>query len=376
MFIDSNFVSHRTEFKIFFTEDALSTLRKIHTFFLNGHSSHVPGLQFYYVLPLVLMGMLLSLAKRRFSQKESMAIWLLVILSFVLNVWQTLLTDIYTLPVLILFSLFIIARSKQNKLYGLFFLLQIILAAIAGLNHYAGLHPIAEYFPIFEKLNITRIAFIQPFLWAILLVCALLIFIRKMHFSILFVTTFMIFQMIISIHYSFYQTIPSQKYSSFQSYYAKDLFTQIKNEIPESIDTIRIVSYGLEPAVSLFNGFHTVDGYTVNYPLSYKHQFRKVIEKYLDTNNSVSNEARKIYDNWGSKIYILETTVTLDYYSKQRVSKNSTFNTNELCNLNTSYLISSYKFESPKNKDLIFIKYFAGKKDSWDIYLYRIDCKR
>ena len=374
MFIDSGFVSHRTEFKIFFTEDALSTLRKIHTFFLSGHSSHVPGLQIYYVLPLILIGMLLSIVKRRFNQKESMVVWLLLILSFILQVWNPLLTNIYTLPVLTIFTLFIIIKTKQNNLYSLLFLLQLLLAVIAGANHYAGLHIVAEYFPLFEKLNITRVAFVQPFIWGILLVLTVKIFFKKLHFSTIFITIFMFLQIFTSIYYSFYQTKPIPKYSSFENYYAKNLFVKIKEEIPEPISSIRIVSYGLEPAVSLFNGFYTIDGYIVNYPLPYKHNFRKVIEEYLERDNIVSTKARDIYDNWGSKIYILETLVTLEYYNKKRLIKNPSFNSHALCNMKVDYLISSYEFKTPEKKNLILVKHFLGKEDSWDIYLYKLDC--
>ena len=374
MFTDSGFISHRSEFKIFFTDDALSSLRKIHTFFLSGHSSHIPGLQSYYLLPLILIGMILSIGNRRFNQQESMVIWTLIILSFILQIWNPILTNIYTLPILTIFTILIAIRTKQNSIYSLLFLLQILLAFIAGANHYSGLHIIAEYFPIFEKLNITRIAFIQPFLWAILLVFTLNIIIKKLRFSTVFITLFMIFQTITSFYYSFYQTEPSVKYSSFQNYYAKSLFSRISDTIPEPLNSIRVVSYGLEPAVSLYNGFYTIDGYIVNYPLSYKHKFRKVIESYLDRKNNVSAKAKEIYDNWGSKLYILETTVTLDYYNKKRLSKNSSFNTIALCNMNVKYLLSAYEFESPEKKRLILFKYFLGKEDSWDIYLYKLIC--
>ena len=374
MFIDAGFVSHRTEFDMFFTEDALSTLRKIHTFFLNGHSSHVPGLQVYYLLPLIIIGMFLSLVRRRFNDKESMLIWLMILISFVVDVWTPLLTSIYTLPVLSLFILFVIYKVKEQRAYSLLFLLQILLAVVAGANHYKGLHIIVEYFPIFEKLNITRIAFIQPLVWGILLVFSLQILVRKLRFSIIGMTFFISFQVAISLHYSFYQKVPLSKYSSFQNYYAKALFSKIKNEILEPINSVRIVSYGLEPAVSLYNGFYTIDGYIVNYPLPYKHKFREVIEEFLDADNNISVSATEIYDDWGSKVYILETTVTLDYYNKKRIIKKTSFSSNALCNLNVDYLVSSYNFKSPEKNRLTLVKYFSGTTDSWDIYLYKLTC--
>lgn len=377
MFLDSGYISHRTEFKIFFTQSLLDAFRSAHSFFLSGHTSHVPSLQMPYILPIVIIGLLLSFLKRKFEIWESIIVWILISVSFLLEVSQTLLTQLYTLPVLVLLSLFVIFTSKQNRIYGLLFLLQIFLALLGGVDHYEGLRTIAEVFPIFEKLNLTRVAFIQPFLWAILLIYALLIIMRKLHFSLIFIFIFTILQIFTSYYYSFYQKEYRPKSYSFEQYYAPKLFEKVKKSIPEPINTIRIVSYGIEPAVSLYNGFYTIDGYSVNYPLSYKKKFRKVIASHLDTNNSETNvKAKELYDDWGGKLYLMDTTVTLEYYRKDIIVKNASFNAHALCELDTHYLISSYKFENPKEKNLALIKSFLGDKDSWDIHLYKLECAR
>lgn len=373
MFLDVGFVSHRTEFNVFFTNTLLEVYRNALIFFLDGHISHVRGLQVFYLLPIVLIGMILSLAKRRFNARESMVIWLLVILSFILEVWNTLLTNLYTLPTITIFSLYLALAKKENRAFGLLILLQLILIVIALSFEYKGFANIVNVFPILNKLNFVRLAFVEPFIFAILLVMALLIFIRKLHFSFIFISLFIFMQALTSFNYSFYQSRPTQEYASFQSYYAPNLFKKVKEKISEPMEKVRVVSYGLEPAVSLYNGFYTVDGYSVNYPLSYKHKFRNVISKYL--NDKDNKEAREIYDNWGGKVYILSTPVTFKNYIKDTVVKKLNFSSKALCTLGTDYMLSSYKFEKPEIKNLTLIDKFKGNQNSWDIYLYKLECQ-
>jgi len=377
MFIDSGFISHRSEFNIFFSQTLLEAYRAAHTFFLNGHLSHISGLQMPYILPLISIALLLTVIKYKLNQNISMFIWIIILLSFIFNIWNNLFTNLYTLPFLTIYLLILyLFTENKYKIYIFLFLLQITLALVATSFQYEGFKDITTIFPIFKALNITRIAFIQPFIWGILLSISVTIYIKKLHYSFIFIVIFIIFQIIHSFNYSFYSSIPKFKYASFQNYYAEKLFDRVKKAIPEDIHTIKVIAYGLEPAVLLYNGFQTVDGYSTNYPLSYKHQFRNVISNYLDTNKTVSKAAKHIYDDWGSKVYLLETTVGKENYINKNITiKNPLFNTTALCKLKTDYLISSYKFKTPQSHHLMFIQYFKGEKDSWDIYLYRLNCQ-
>ncbi len=371
MFFDSSFISHRTEFELFFQYDFLDSIRRAHSFFISGHTEHVPGLQSFFILPTILIASLLSFTKKRFNASNSLMIWLLILFSFLSGLWETFLPSIYALPIIFLLS---ITTLKVNKYMGLLLLFQLLLASIAGLAHYNGLDFITDIFPILQKLNITRIAFIQPFIWGILLALSLLILTKKLYYTNIFSSILISFQIYISFYYSYYQHTPIPGYASFQDYYAQNLFNKIKRYISEPIQTVRIISFGLEPAVSLYNNFYTTDGYSANYPLSYKHKFRKIISQYLDQNDSNAIQAKDLYDNWGSKLYILGTTISLENYIKDLNIFYVRFKTKELCNLNTNYLLSSYKFNN-ENKDLKFLHYFKGRKASWDIYLYKIDCQ-
>ncbi len=48
------------------------------------------------------------------------------------------------------------------------------------------------------------------------------------------------------------------------------------------------------------------DGYSVNYPLSYKKAFRRVQAKeLLDLDLEILNRHKELFDEWGSKLYLL-----------------------------------------------------------------------
>jgi len=370
MFIDSGFISHRIEFDIFYQENFLSMYRAAQGFFLSGHLSHIPGLQSYYVLPIIFISMLLSLVNKRFTTRESIIIWVLISFSFIMDTWSILLKQIYTMPIIVSLSLYIIIFTKKYKIIGLLMLFQISLTFLAALQQYNGVEYITQIFPILRELNITRMAFIQPFILTISLVYAILIFIKKLSFSHIFIVIFILLQITVSIKESFYQSHEKVKYASFQQYYAPKLFNKVKQKISESIRHIRIVSYGIEPAVALYNGFYTIDGYSVNYPLTYKHRFRNVISNYL--NDEKNKKIKKMYDKWGAKVYILSTPATLEFYKKNIVVENPSFSIKALCNLNTNYILSSHSIRY--SKDLSYIDKFKGEDNSWDIFLYKVKC--
>ena len=149
---------------------------------------------------------------------------------------------------------------------------------------------------------------------------------------------------------------------------------------------VRFVSYGIEPAVALYNGLYTVDGYSTNYPIAYKHAFQKVNvckTKNLFTTNEIFNTleskiytADKIFNDWGSKLYILSIQSSLGDYKKGLVINTLNFNENALLDLGTDYLLSSYLLSNPEKRKLTLYKKYVGEKYSWDIYLYRFNKNR
>jgi len=365
MFFHEGFTSHRIEFDIFFQDSMLEAYRKAHTFFLNGHPDHLLGTQMPYIIPIVLIGMLLSISKKVYNQNESMIIWSLIILSFVIEFWQQTLTQLYTLSVLISYTSIIYLFSNKYRIFILLFLLQFILIFLNYFEFYEGFKYLSDSFPLLRAFNISRISFLQPLIWLILLTFALSIINHKLKYATSFILLFMVLQIYHSIDSRFFKDIPTQKYSTFSQYYAPELLNKVKQAIPEPLDEIRVVSFGIEPAVALYNGFYTIDGYSTNYPLSYKYKFARILNyKSYDS-----------FTKWGSKLYIDSINSTLYNYLKDMIVHKNAFSTKALCDMNTNYILSVYKLDITNYKNLTYIDSFYGDKDSWDITLYRLNCK-
>ncbi len=366
MFFDSGFISHRTEFSVFFQKSMLDSYRQTHFFFLNGHLDHLFGTQMPYVIPIVLISMLMSISKKVYSANESMIIWVLITISFAVGFWQHSLAQLYTLSILIVYVSIIYLFTDKYRIFILLFMLQFLLAFFIYFEFYEGFRDLASNFPLLKVFNISRLSFLQPLIWLILLMFSLSILNQKLKYATPFILIFMVLQVHHSIDLRFFKDTPSKKYSTFSQYYAPELLNKVKKAIPEDIEDIRVVSFGIEPAVSLYNNFYTIDGYSTNYPLEYKHKFKSIIEGYTPYD---------VYEKWGSKVYITSLNSALNNYLKDMIVHKQLFSTNALCKLNTKYIISGYKLDITKYKNLTYIDSFYGDKDSWDITLYKLNCK-
>jgi hypothetical protein len=369
MFIDHGFTSHRIEFDKFFTYDFLTSFRTGHVFFLNGHHQHLIDLQMPYLIPVVIIAIFLSLKKTAFNKNESMIIWLLIIVGYAIDIWSETLSQLYSMPLLTICTLLIYLFTKENKSFILLFILQILFALFTMFSICECGKNLITYIPLLKEFNISRLAFLQPFIWAILLTISFQIITKKLKYTTWFIMLFITIQSLHEFSTKEFLNHKQQTFETFNNYYIPNTFQKIKSEF-KNINNIRFVNFGLEPAISLYNGLYIVDGYTTNYPLSYKKKFRNVIKEFLKDTPKDNN-----YDNWGSKVYLMGIPSMKDFYQKGITVHKLFFSINELCKLNTDYIISSHQIDTKKYQKLILKnKYENNENDKWDIYLYEIRC--
>jgi len=390
MFFDSGFVSHRTEFEVFFTKPFEKIYRPyILQNFLIGFYPHLHTLQQLYLIPLAIVSVILLLMKRNLTTIESLVLSGLFILSFIANIiyykniWTPILTNNLFIPIFALFILIAAREKTKYRLLPLSLLLIMLLSFEVGLTQYQGLHWITNQFPIFKAFNLTRASFITPILWLIVLVLSASIIIERTKYGYLLISIIFLFHIDLALNENFYQRYSKKGYLTFEKYYDKNLFQKIKHDLEEidsrDIRKIRIVNYGIEPAVPLYNGLYTIDGYSTNYPLAYKKKFRKTQAKQLlDVNLSIIDGNRKLFDKWGSKLYLLAVNSEPENY-KYYSEKNSTLpevnflaDYNALCDLNTSYVLSAYPLKNIDKNRLELIDTYHGT--FWHVWLYRLIC--
>jgi len=168
---------------------------------------------------------------------------------------------------------------------------------------------------------------------------------------------------------------------SYNQFYSSDLFEDIKNFINKPQDSYRVVSVGLYPAVPLFNGFYTIDGYySEGYPLEHKKIMGKMQEEELKKNPAL---ASTFYD-WGSSclLYSDDIDKKVGYsgdYGPPIIRKDSNIEINDLKidskilrQMNCQYAFSAVPIKNANEIGFFLEKSFENKESPYKIYLYAI----
>ena len=161
-------------------------------------------------------------------------------------------------------------------------------------------------------------------------------------------------------------------YVTWESYYAEELMQELEEAIGRDVSEYRVAHLGISPAPSLMHGFYTVDGYSNNYPLEYKHSFRQVIAGELAKNE----ETRVYFDEWGNRCYLFNS-VTGTYWNLAKNSgvryENLEFDMEALRALGCEYLFSGGEIVDAERLGLHFKGYYETANSYWGIWLYELD---
>lgn len=160
-------------------------------------------------------------------------------------------------------------------------------------------------------------------------------------------------------------------YQTWEDFYMEDVLAQVDAYIGRDKATYRVAHLGICPAPSLVYGFYTIDGYSNNYSLDYKHAFREIIAAELDKNFD-----NKIYfDTWGSRCYIFAAETGKNWFiQKQQEFKytNLELNTEKLAELGCEYLFSAAEIENAESMGLVLEGRFDSEETPYEIWLYRV----
>ncbi|MBM7645448.1 hypothetical protein JOD45_001659 [Scopulibacillus daqui] len=282
------------------------------------------------------------------------------------------LTHYIVLPAII--AAFIIAhRKKVNvRLLKYLFLLNLLFSFIFGLYCWGGLKKIKEKWSIFETFNFGRFHFLEPPVWYICFALALIViwqstkkFGKPIALSLLCAQIILLFLFNDELKYRYFH------YPSYAEFYSKPLFQDIKKYIGKDPADYRVVSIGIHPSIAQYNGFYTLDGYVVSYPLAYKKNFREIIAPELAKNQSI----RRYFDNWGSRAYIFTAELGKHYMydGGRKKIHHLDLNTDALKRMGGSYILSAVRILNAKEERLTLLRSFQNKASPWKIYLYKVE---
>lgn len=171
-----------------------------------------------------------------------------------------------------------------------------------------------------------------------------------------------------------FQVVLNREYASisWKDYYAEDLFDEIDEFIGRDKEGYRVVSLGMPPATALYNGFYCLDGYSNNYPLSYKHEFREIIENELEKNDYI----RGRFDDWGNRCYLFSAE-DVGYFMQEKGTfyyQNLDLNTDKLAQMGGEYLFSASYIVNAEDNDLVLLREepFETEDSYWNVYVYQV----
>jgi hypothetical protein len=292
--------------------------------------------------------------------------------------WETgIYAQFYTLPVwLTVIFAFILNKDKRIIAGKALFYFIIIFLFVVLFDYYC---------PSIKGLRLSRFYHLLPLCWMVLFAVAFRILQQKgrkealLGYAILSVQiAFLLFR---SYNYCFGNKIrdrlgfqSSYHYPSFSSFYAKSLLNEASDFIGKEKSEYRILNIGILPAVTQYNGFYTLDSYQNNYPLEYKHLFRKVVAKELDK----SEPAKGIFDNFGNWCYVFPgevppVEIIRGEYAKNRILYDLELNADALQAISCDYIFSSAEIKNCERSGLKLLKSFKNEDAHWDIWLYKVE---
>ena len=158
---------------------------------------------------------------------------------------------------------------------------------------------------------------------------------------------------------------------TYRDFYDHELFAKIAEFIGKEQSTYRIGCVGFVPAIAQVNGFYTVDGYSTNYPLEYKQQFREVIANELEK----SELLRSYYDNWGSRCYLFASELGTRFQIDKEeniVLQNFEINTAVLKELGCDYIFSAVEIENVFELGMKLLNVFSTEESRIEVYVYEL----
>jgi hypothetical protein len=372
MLFPSDYVSHREEFKMPLNSLSMMVTQSLNVRFLIGYKN-VYALQFDYLLPVILLAFFMVLVQGVVKAVKTInGIWILsgigiFFLACILGWFDPILTSLWFLPLLSLLLFWSIKYRGAHREFVALILLQVVLSALTVIWFCDCTEAMRTAFPFFERFNMSRIGYLQPLIWYLLLAKALSVLAKSMPFIPVLVAALTLLQSANAFEHRMFIKLEETNFS-YRTFYAAEQFKLIRDAIGMNNDSYRVASINIHPVVAVYNGFYSVDGYVANYPLAYKHRFRKVIASYADTRPVMKG----LYDNWGSRCYLFSYQVDYNQYHPERKLDKFWVDTNELKKMGVRYIISANEIVNPARLSLEPAGDWEDERWYWHLYLYQV----
>lgn len=165
---------------------------------------------------------------------------------------------------------------------------------------------------------------------------------------------------------------PNYKQITWESIYMEKVFDRIDEVIGEDKTKVSVASLGIYPSVALYNGYICADGYSNNYDVEYKHEFRKIIAEELEKNE----EVKSYFDDWGNRLYLVSAEYGFDsMIAKGRIEAfhDLAYDRNALRDLNIGYIFAAAPINNAEELGLTPVRAtpFSDETAYYEIWIYK-----
>ncbi len=257
---------------------------------------------------------------------------------------------------------------RSTKTFKIILLFIIITSLFYGFKDHSAIKPVIDLITSKIPIQLQRFHFLHPMFWYVLLVISLIWISGKIKFGKIIVLIIIVGQLLVVIQY--HEIYQNRKHPNFADFYNQSAFSQVKQAINKPLNSFKVISVGMHPAIAQYNGFYTLDGYFPSYPLTHKHQFKTVIAGELERDISFKTN----FNNWGSRCYAFSAETGLNFLNK-KTSEIDTLNYNyrALKTLGGEYIISSVPINTTINTKLSLKKSVQTVKNSQELFLYSVN---
>lgn len=239
--------------------------------------------------------------------------------------------------------------------------------------------PLKQEFTILQVFQFLRFNWLHPLIYYLLFAIALRVIHDSVHFNEknfgkILAIVLILLQFIVLLPNNWAtvsMNVSNHDPITYRQFYAEGLFQNIEDDIGFDQASYRVINIGLHPAIAQFNGFYTLDGYSNNYPLEYKHRFRNIITYELNKNPRLE----EYFDTMGSRCYVLVDELDLNFMNTKDSSlaiNNLELNTTALYEMNCSYVFSAVNITNYLDNSLHFYSFYEHNDSAWDIYVYEV----
>ena len=285
---------------------------------------------------------------------------------------------------------------KISRIWGVSLFCICLIALFYGFFHSSVGIVLRNHLKGLSSFQADRIYWLYPVLWYLVFACILFLITQPLHsfspvtenktrayqkYAPLIARSILCCMLLVPSFQTIYQNsiladnvkaicTGNQDRTTWAQFFGEDLFDNIRDFIGRPQAEYRVVSVGLYPSIPLYNGFYCLDGYSNNYPLDYKHSFRKIIAPELEKNETI----RTYYDEWGNRCYVFSSELGQQYFlPKGAVISNLTLSHEALQDMGCDYVLSAAVIQNSADSGLTFMKEFQVDNIPYSVYLYHIN---